>query len=236
MENMMSIKSKFNNDAKQEKILTPIIANLLGTKFQQYGGSIRIIDYDKDSDKQYAGIDFEYIRKQKVTNFDVKCQTNKYINNPTPTFCLEITSKNKHNKRVMGWLFKEDNRTDYYVFVWIHKATLNEVGLIESLSQIDLMDIMLVKKTDIFDYFDKIGLKRDFIFEKANTLVKDGGYSTRICSDKNPRGIKMTYSTSLQEAPVNIVIPKMTYASFPNSCFYIYDKKKGLYASDMPIY
>ncbi|NEU59213.1 hypothetical protein [Halorussus sp. MSC15.2] len=50
-------------------------------------------------------------------HIDEKAQTD-YLNNPLPTFALEIDSIQNGTKR-KGWLFKPDKNTDYYLFIWM---------------------------------------------------------------------------------------------------------------------
>lgn len=210
----MGNEKSFDNDVKQENILTPIIVrDILGGYFKEQNLQYELIDFESGKNEQYAGIDFiMHNQDGKSWNVDVKCQTNEYINHPTNTFSIELNYiKGEIEKE--GWFVKRDNQTDFYLFAWIHKAKLNESGLIESVGQIEKIDLMFVRKKSIIDYVLQFGYDFDKLSTLSRFLRESGTYSMMLTKDKQNKDnkLKLVCSQHLPEKPVNIIISKDTY-------------------------
>ena len=226
------MKSRFVNDVKQEHILTPILVDIVSEFLNIYNMSANLISFEDDADAQYQGIDFVMSNSDNSSswNVDLKCQTNEYINSPTPTFSLELCYQ-KDGVRKLGWFIKNDNLTDYYLFAWIKKANLDENQMITSKEQIEYMDFMFVKKEDIYKFLGDNGFTASGLLDDAFSLVASGERMKKICS--NHYNVKLVCSTHLAEKPVNIIVSKYTYLHMPNTIYLVYEKGKGLYRSNM---
>lgn len=213
--------SNFTNDIEQEHILTKIIHDIVFKNYldKQYGCSSTLIDFDTNlhnQDKQFEGVDIEWTFSDgRTMNVDVKCQTNQYINHPTPTFCIEL-SYFKGNDLKEGWFIQQTNKTNYYLFVWINKANLTNNDIIKEKDQLEEFEFMLVNKKEVRQMLYKNGLtnedlKRISFYMRDNNIKRyDEKFARFVCS------------THLSEKPINIVIPKNTYLTLKNTRYYVY--------------
>ena len=156
---------------------------------------------------------------------DLKAQTNKYINNPTNTFCTEVESI--IDGRVSdGWIIK-DQLTDYYLFVWIHKAILDDDNWIRNIEQLEKVEFMFVMKKDILGYLIHKGIDRNSCkqiaagMRRGKFVTNETEYlRTYIYND-----VKFTLSKIIAEKPVNIVFSKNVLKKFRNSFGFMYENK-----------
>lgn len=213
--------SGFKKDLQQEQILTPIIYKLMFDFIDaNLGTKSELIKFEDDAEKQYQGIDVvtQYANGLKLFT-DIKCQTNDYIGNPTPTFCLEL-SYLKYGDWRQGWFLDDTKKTDYYLFVWIPQANTK---YITNLDDIVEMHLMFVYRKDIVHYLNtegltKTNLKRwdDWLRNNSVTKIKKG-YS---------RDIGMTKSILIEEEPINLVLRKKHYWAMEHTGCFIYKPNK----------
>ena len=229
------IKSKFKEDIKQENILTPIIVNdIIGNFLTSQDFTYHLVNYENDADAQYKGIDFVMKNKEGHSwNVDVKCQTNDYINSPTRTFSIELNYL-KNGVFKEGWFVNKDNLTDFYLFVWIHKANLNEDGLINNVNQIEKMELMFVRKQSVVDYLKLAGYSIEDLVKKSIEL-RNKAEKNLFLPNKKGKEIKLVCTRHLSEKPVNIIISKYIYQKMLGSKHLMYIKGMGLvpYKEDM---
>lgn len=219
------MQTKFKEDVTQEEILTPIIIDIMSDYLTDY--ELEMISFKDNEDLQYHGVDFIMNNKHNTDkwNVDVKCQTNEYINNPTPTFSLELNYILNGEKKI-GWFLKKDNITDYYLFTWIHKANVTD-NIIQHKDEIEIMDCMLVYKPNIYEYLKTQGYKPNILLKEADDLRKSNQSYKYIESPIGKNDIKLVCSKHLAEKPVNIILNKTTYLELPKTKYFIYSKEYG---------
>ena len=208
----------FSQDVEQERILTKILYDMLFKNCLDvlWHSTSKLVNFDEYPELQYAGVDIITTCNLHNTYIDVKCQTNTYINNPTPTFCLEL-SYFKGDTIKEGWFTKEDQLTDYFLFVWIPKASSNDCSITTE-SQLSEVECMLVFKNDIWDYLNSTGVTKTDLIQAAENLRK---MDKNFCRCGTTKKLKLTRSDFLPEKPVNLVIPKYQYLAMPHTeCFY----------------
>lgn len=214
----------FNQDLSQEQILTPIFYDMVFKNYLDlcWGSQSELIKFSDNSDLQYAGVDVITHTIYGDIKTDIKCQTNTYINNPTPTFCLELSFYKQEELRD-GWFLKDDQLTDYFLFVWIPNAiTIN--NYINKQEQLNEVEFMLVYKQDIWDFLNSIEITKNSLRKAAESL-------RNITQNSFKRGtteiVKLKRSDHLPEAPINLIISKQQYLKMPHTqCFY-YNKSFG---------
>ena len=86
----MIAKSMRKQDTKQEKIINSFLYDNFFTKVNKTSCLI------EDKELQIAGVDLQMKnKKDNIVNIDIKAQSSsRYINNPRPTFVLELSSLN----------------------------------------------------------------------------------------------------------------------------------------------
>lgn len=216
--------SYFSFDLEQEHIINHILKDIFFNDYDFfYGTKSHFISFETSHNLQFKGVDVVTISGNSYISTDIKAQTKHYINNPTNTFCLEL-SYLKNNIQKKGWFLDETKVTDYYLFVWITHASpvyKNNIPFIENKSDIKEMHLMYVKREDIKEYLRKMGLTEEKLFKindymrKTNTRTLNEGKNGLIKFTKTPRN-------SFIEEPVNIILTKYQYSLLPNTQFFIY--------------
>lgn len=202
---MDEINSNRKYDDSQEQIISNF---LIDNYFRKINSTARLI-YDDYLQKH--GVDVQLENNDGNTiNIDVKAQSSaKYINDPRPTFVLELSSYNRYGtKTFVGWFLNEKMITDYYTFVWIHSATVNEKGLIESVDDIHRLEVMTVSKSKLKDYITSILVGTD-----VNAIIDEMRANKETRRDI-VNGIHFSHSPHLPEKPVNIVVHKRILEKF----------------------
>lgn len=202
---MVEINSNRKHDDSQEQIINNF---LIDNYFRKINPTARLI---YDSDLQTHGVDVQLENNNGNTvNIDVKAQSSaKYINDPRPTFVLELSSYNRYGtKTFVGWFLNEEMITDYYTFVWIHSATVNEKGRIECVDDIHRLEVMTVSKSKLKEYITSLLAETD-----VNTIIDEMRANEETRRDII-NGIHFSHSPHLPEKPVNIVVHKRILEKF----------------------
>lgn len=167
----------------------------------------RLVD---DVDLQVAGVDVQQENKKGETvNIDIKAQSSaKYINNPRPTFVLELSFLNKYEEPFVGWFLNPDLITDYYTFVWIHDADVDENGRIRTKDDIHKVEVMTVAKERLKAYV-MARLNGDDLDSIINYMRDTEETHRRIV-----RGLHFSHTPTLYEKPVNLVAHKDVLKKF----------------------
>ena len=184
----------------------------------------------RDLKRQVTGIDIQVKRKSsgEMLNYDVKTQSSKkYINNPTPTFAMEIMFTNKALQRSIGWFINPELQTDYYMLSWIHEACVNRNGMIDTKDDIKRLEMWIVNKRALKEYVNnKLHLSDEYLISQADEMRSKGITEKRLRG-----GVKLYYSSFLAEQPVNLVISKNVLSDFAVNKYMIthdgYDKFDG---------
>jgi hypothetical protein len=98
---------------------------------QLYPSIATTAERQSDRDVQLSGTDVvaSIPGVGRAIHIDEKAQTD-YLNDPRPTFVLELNSRDRSGDVYEGWFYDESKQTEYYLFVWVTDALL--VTLVES--------------------------------------------------------------------------------------------------------
>lgn len=192
------IKSKLR--AEDERC-ADIISSFLDKNFYstiEYSSFERI--YDKT--RQVEG--FDVIIKdlnENIYGIDEKAAI-RYVNKNLQTFSMELSFINRGGKINDGWLFDENKKNNYFLFVWIDKA---DNDIIVSETDIKEIEVALVSKNKIIEYLESIGWNKINLYKKAEKIrLSDNEYKGNLNRD----GCKFVCSRHLVEQPVNILISR----------------------------
>lgn len=218
--------SKFGNfdeDFKKEQILTKwIVNNFLSTETDDF----KVIE---DKKTQNTGVDF-VITSEEIFGYDlpykvdfkaalnyIRPMKDKFNNKPKkmPTFAFELSFLNESHEVREGWLFGEKyNNTEYYMLGWVWADLpffYNEAGYIEVNSEnlnyedIREVEIMIIHKESLRNYAKKYKIDEASALIKSKEMRNNRTY--KISLGKNNTYPTLNYSTTLDEEPVNLVIP-----------------------------
>ena len=145
--------------------------------------------YDKET--QVKGVDSIFTYNGQEYHCDEKAAVN-YVAKGLQTFSLELSFIDRANKTVTGWLLKEDNATDSYIFMWFDK---------------DDYEIALVEKPKIISYLSSLGWNKDKLLKKASLIREgNGGY----LGDIRKNGCRFFFSNYdwMPERPINVLVPR----------------------------
>lgn len=180
--------------------------------------------YEKIKDKNKEGINFKRIvdKKIQLKGVDVcieieNCQyfidekaALYYSNAMIQTFAFELEYLQPlYREVVQGWFINDELDTEFYMLIWPNiKCEQREGWKRKNLKYLQrddftIVEAMLIKKSVLRNRLEKNQLGKKRLLEYARELRKTGNREEKI-SDK----IKIFYSYSLEEKPVNLVINK----------------------------
>lgn len=231
----MSRQQQWNTDTKLEYMAAEFLDNNFYPIFKDKATVVR----HHDTYHQFGGIDITL----NTTNFDEKCKCYGCLNKVQQFPSLECSIVNKAGYVQDGWFVASNISTDYYAFIGL-SASVNNVNELTSASQISAADVLWVKKEDIKDFLlssisieqikedcaeerqigDKIeaGLYESLPEILGYGKTKDGKYRRTYGNKK----FWLTYSSRLQEQPVNLVMERKIYESLPHTKHFIVYKGK----------
>ena len=195
---MAQLVSKRVKDSKQEKIINDFANQYFFSKV------CRNSSLNNLRSTQLVGVDVV----ADGVNYDLKAQASpRYLNNPRDTFIVEISFIDKEGDRVDGWFINEEIITDTYGFIWIPQTKTGADGYIQSVNDIDKIEIMLVDRKNLHDGIVSI-LGNTSFMDIENELLDREAYDNadRPCIYRN--GIKFVLSNDLAEAPICAVLKK----------------------------
>lgn len=214
--------NNFQRDLQQEQYPVQFILKYLYGLYitPKYG---IIANYMYDKKVQLSGIDVvHYHLNGKRENIDFKAQMNKYIGNPTPTFCLELEYL-KNDVIKQGWLFREDLQTDIYAFIWINKANYTKTEndkLLSDLDQIQDITVRYVHKGILLNYLKGAGISPNSLnIEKLKQRYPNEKNCKQLRINND---IKLFQTMYLPEQPVNLVISNKIWEQLACSSYNIY--------------
>lgn len=222
--------NNFQRDLQQEIYPTQYLQHYFFPYLKKnYGANIEIIN---DIERQLQGIDLilKYNKSSKVNFIDIKTQLNNYIENPTPTFCLEL-SYLKNNEIKDGWLIKENLKTSMWILGWIHKSNyvlINKNKQLTNFNDIKNLEIMCVEKQKTLDYLEQLNLNKPKLKE-INDYIRNNHISKCYYDYKNNKFVSnktyntFTFSCSyfLPEQCINLVIPKYIWEKLCSAHYFI---------------
>ena len=178
------------SDEKREQIVNQF---LLDNFFKRYDSTATLVN---DVGRQTKGVDAIFHK----LNVDIKAQTN-YINNPTDTYCLEISTLNRNGEPINGWFLNPEVITDYYTFAWVTDADVNDKG---NLLKVNKAEVIFIKKENL-RRFIKLYASDEVLLNTAEQMRSTG---TQRKALSGCAGVHYTMSDQLIEKPVVLVIPK----------------------------
>lgn len=205
---MRNVNIDRTKDESQEQIINQFLEKYY---FQKTFRNVRFIT---DTALQTAGVDFlcdnTSIKDMKI---DVKAQSSaKYLNNPRPTFSLEVTTLNRYGtEEITGWFFSSQCMTEYYTFVWILRANVDKQHRIRHVDDIERLEVLTVNAHDLQDYIDDVLEEHhlDDIYSVSQDMRWREKTRIDICKD-----IHYSHSPHLVEKPVNLVVHKRLLKTF----------------------
>jgi hypothetical protein len=223
----------WNVDLVQEQITRDCVNQNFFKKYiePKYNAKIDSID---DLDTQFKGIDFVMHFNNQTINSDLKAQTNNYINNPTPTFCLELSYMLRGDLK-NGWFVRDDLDTEQYIFMWIHQANVVKVknmSYINNVNDIHNYELMFIKKESIQNYLNTIGLTKENI-KQIDKHIRNNNISRlyydietqKTCEKRPQQKLTFVYSTFLEEKVINLVLPKQQLSKIAQAHYIIQDNQ-----------
>lgn len=205
---MKNVNPDRKKDESQEHLINQFLLKYYFNK------AFRKAEFVPDETLQGAGVDFLcdnlFFKDMKI---DVKAQSSaKYINNPRPTFSLEVTTLNRYGTdEITGWFFNSHCVTEFYTFVWIHKAKVDEKKRIRSIDDIEKVEVLTVNATALQDYIDQI--LNDYSMDDIYDISQDMRWREKTRIDVCD-GIYYSHSPQLVEKPVNLVVQKRILKKF----------------------
>lgn len=197
-------------DMKQEQVITQFLDRYLYSKLFDNHEVI------SDISLQFKGCDIAIQYANGIVYHDIKTQASKaYINNPLPTFAMEILFSSRDNREITGWFINDTLHTNVYCLVWINKATVNDYGYIESPEDIHEVHVMFVDKEVLKEYVHCF-ITDEELTNKARVMKRDG-----IKKEILTKGMSIVCSPHLNECPANLVISKSILGNFAESQYIV---------------
>lgn len=228
------IKTERKEDMRAEKEINKFLSDFF------YGRISPFFETIIDLDGQIRGIDTKMEYNGQIIRVDEKCQLN-FLNQNVSTQCLELGSYTSNRVYRNGWFIREGNDTEYYLFTWIPKCSVQYKDQL-TCDSIEVMDAILVSKEKLQKHLkDNFGIDKNTLHERV--VVALSGYrddqSVRISpKDGKTRRINKIYFTneqgqwilkrahitmsiSLNEKPTNLVVYLSEYAKIYEDRFII---------------
>lgn len=158
--------------------------------------------YHTDKETQVKGVDVTFKYNGREYKCDEKAAVN-WCNVRLETYAFEICSFNRAGNIQLGWLIDDDKINDSFMLVWLNK-TKNKT-LVADKSEIEEMDIMIMRKDALRGYLDSIGWNKENLLAQARIVWDNPSMDTINVKNQN---IQIRVSTQLVEHPVNIRLPK----------------------------
>ena len=173
-----------------------------------------------DKQHQFAGIDVSI----KNINFDEKTKIRGCLNQVLGFPSFEMSLLNKGGNVQDGW-FMQNLSTDYYAYISVYSYGDDE-NAISASSQISACDVLWVKKQDVVSMVEE-QMPMQQLREDAEELREDDFmvFTKKRKTYKHKR-FWLTFSSWLQEKPVNLVVPRDTLEKLPHSKHFIVHKNR----------
>ncbi len=127
----------------------------------------------------------------------------QYMNNPLPTFALELSFMN-YGREITGWFVDDEKATQYYMLLW-PKAKVQWNATYDDIIEVEYA---LVSKNALRNYFESKGFTKEALIAKAKE-IRESGRDGAI--DKGQEDFWFYSTTKLIEKPINLVLRKKVY-------------------------
>lgn len=195
---------------------------------EQLGRFMDIYFYSKIKSKDGSPVSFErYVdKKMQLSGVDVRLNVGNqeflidekasiyYSNTMLPTFAFELDSIQKTGGApVTGWFVRDDLVTQYYMLIWPNTKCKNingewrrtPLGEIE-FSDFTIIEAMLIRKDDIFDFLQRNNLAKSHLLEYAKRLRATHGKKNEKIDVQLENRLSITFSGQIPEKPINLII------------------------------
>ena len=182
-----------NNDEKKSDIVSKFIEeNFYKLKTKNFS---RITN----KEQQIQGIDVIFDFNDENYVCDEKSAVS-YINKPLFTFAFELSFLDRSGNLHLGWLLNDKNVNNSYLICWINKAKTDNLT---EISDIQEVEIALIKKEKIIQYLVEIGWNKDKLIKKSKRILIN---NSEPLGNLNINKCRFYYSQQLVEKPVNVLI------------------------------
>ena len=138
----------------------------------------------------------------------------RFANTSLNTFSLELSFIGKNDKKRCGWFLDYSKTTQYYMFGWIIKASIEynqdkrrwDTDSITK-NNIKELDWALVSREKIAKFLEKKGWTLDKLSEQ-DKIIRERGYVKTMDFIND---VSFRYSDKYIEKPINILLKKQTY-------------------------
>lgn len=190
------VRSKFYEDKRQEELF----GKYLDKRFYPLYKKSKVTRV-YDEDKQNKGIDviIENSDGRKV-KVDEKAALH-WMHREIYTFAFEITNT---TSRAEGWLYNEENETEYYLLAWPHATDL-------SVPNEDVFcnnEIMFIRRADVKKILEERNLNRDKIMQIYREHGEEWSKEEKYWKMYLCQGIWLHLTKYLREQPLNVLISK----------------------------
>lgn len=181
------------NDEKKSDIVSKFIEeNFYKLKTKNFS---RITN----KEQQIQGIDVIFDFNDENYVCDEKSAVS-YINKPLFTFAFELSFLDRSGNLHLGWLLNDKNVNNSYLICWINKAKTDNLT---EVSDIQEVEIALIKKEKIIQYLVEIGWNKDKLIKKSKRILIN---NSEPLGNLNINKCRFHYSQQLVEKPVNVLI------------------------------
>lgn len=177
-------------------------------------------DRKTDAKTQLEGVDIELTIDGTKYFIDEKASL-YYSNTMLPTFAFEIDSlQRNHPAPIPGWFVNKDLKTTHYLLIWPNvkcirpedqpNAPWQRVAVGKLLdSDFTIVEALLIKKSDLLAALNQRGLSVGKLQEDAASLRRSmAGANERMDKRYPEANLWLTYSGTIKEQPLNLVINK----------------------------
>ena len=188
-----------SNLRKDDERCADIVSRFLDEKF--YKKYTKYFDRILDKERQVKGIDTTFMIGDKTYICDEKAAI-RYINKGLNTFSLELSFIGRYDDLRDGWLIDEKHINNSFLFVWIDKA---KVDMLESVNDIQQLEIALVDRRKILKYLETLGWSQDKMIAKSQKMREN---EEEYGGNLRKHGCKFVCSRHLVEQPVNVLLSR----------------------------
>ena len=196
--------SNRKSDTRGEKALSLFLDRYYYTELcelEGFKGTKRI--FDVKSQKEGADLVI-YSSSGQAVIIDEKAQL-YYINKPRQTFAFELSYYNDRTNGIQdGWFISDNNKTEYYVLIWIDSARTDQLNRIVE-EDFNEISVALISKKKVLRYLSYQG----YSIERLKSTAQD----MRAGHKGNP--VKISESAFIyytekgyDEKPINVVIDR----------------------------
>lgn len=192
-----------NNERPKDIFHEKLISDYLHLYFYQKMCGAENVERVLDKERQIMGLDTILKYKSKEYMVDEKAATD-YLNGGLRTFFLEWTFLNTNGIEMSGWLSNKMLSNDYYAFIWPRNIKNNTLN---SIDDIELIEICIVAKSEIVNYLNSIGLTEEVLNEYNKDIRQN---PNKEIGDLKKYGYKVKMANK-PERSIGVVLPISTY-------------------------